>query len=180
MSRAVFVVLVAFGCLQCSERVPDRPMNFAVVEAGAKYRGGRPSPLEIASLRRDLQVKTMIRLCRGDATTERAAARLANVTLIEVPLNPKLVGTADPGTRAAVERAFRAFADPRNAPVYLYCDHGRDRTGFVVALYRMRAQRWPLAKIQEELARHGHGAIMRRYLPHITGELARESERLPP
>ncbi|HEY0160182.1 MAG TPA: VanZ family protein [Thermoanaerobaculia bacterium] len=177
------LVLAALVFLQCAERVPNRPMNFAVVEApsatsGGIYRGGRPTAAEIATLRRDLQVKTMIRLSRGDATAERVAARLANIQLIEAPLDPKLVGTADRRTRAAVERAFRALTDRRHEPIYIYCDHGRDRTGFVVALYRLRVRRWPPTKVHEELARHGHGAFMRRYLPHITRELARESERL--
>lgn len=176
------IVLLACGLLQCAERVPDRPMNFAVVEqpSGATsgmYRGGRPSPAEVAALRRDLHVRTMIRLSRGDAAADRAAARLLGIELIEIPLNPKLVGTPDRQTRAAVERAYAEFTNRRNAPVYLYCDHGRDRTGFVVALYRMRVQRWPFARVEEELARHGHGMVMRRYLPHITRELARERER---
>lgn len=182
-ARASLMVLVAFAFLHCAERVPNRPMNFAVVEAPSAttrgiYRGGRPSVAEITTLRRELHIKTMIRLSRGDATAERAAARISGIELLEIPINPKLVGTADPQTRASVERAFRALSDPRLAPVYIYCDHGRDRTGFVVALYRLRVREWPAGKVHEELARHGHGAIMRRYLPHITRELARESRRL--
>lgn len=144
-----------------------------------KYRGGRPSPDEIAALRRELHVKTMIRLNRGDASADRIAARLANVNLIEIPLNPKLVGSSDPATRAGVEQAFRAFADPKNGPVYIYCDLGRDRTGFVVALYRARIQGWSFERIRTELARHGHGALMRRYLPGIMRPLAREASRKP-
>lgn len=79
--------------------------------------------------------------------------------------------------RAAVERAFAAFSDPRNAPVYLYCDHGRDRTGYVVALYRARKQRWSWPAIRAELERHGHGWVMRRYLPDVTRQLEREAAR---
>ena len=173
------LLIAALFCVNCAERVPNRPMNFGVVEPPSAtnkgmYRGGKPSPAEIVALRRELQVRTMVRLARGDASAERAAARLADIELIEIPLNPKLVGSSDPATRAAVERAFAAFADPRNAPVYLYCDHGRDRTGYVVGLYRARMQRWPVARIREELARYGHGALMRRYLPHISRQLARE------
>jgi tyrosine-protein phosphatase SIW14 len=182
--RALLVLTAAAALLNCSERVPKRPANFAVVEAPSattrgKYRGGRPSPQEIAALRRDLQVKTMIRLNRGNASADRNAARLASVHLIEIPLNPKLVGSSDPATRAGVEQAFLAFTDPKNGPVYIYCDRGRDRTGFVVALYRARIQRWSLARIRTELARHGHGAVMQRYLPDITRQLAREARREP-
>jgi hypothetical protein len=173
--QRALLLIAACGLFHCADRVPDRPMNFGIVEPGM-YRGGRPSANEIVTLRRDLGVRTMIRLSRGDAAAERAAARLARITLIEIPLDPKLVGTNDAKTRAAVERAYRAFTDRKNAPVYVYCDHGRDRTGFVVALYRTRIEKWPHAKVVEELARHGHGIVMRRYLPDITRALAREHD----
>lgn len=184
VAHALLMLTAAGALSNCSERVPNRPANFAVVEAPSatspgKYRGGRPSPQEIAALRRELHVKTMIRLNRGDASADRIAARLADVNLIEIPLNPKLVGSSDPATRAGVEQAFLALADPKNGPVYIYCDQGRDRTGFVVALYRARIQGWSLERIRTELARHGHGAVMRRYLPDITRQLERETRREP-
>jgi protein tyrosine/serine phosphatase len=151
-------------------------MNFGVVQAGM-YRGGQPTPDEVAALGRDLNVRTIIRLSRGNPVAERTAARLANIDLIEIPIDPKKVGTADPATQDAVERAFAIFADPRRAPVYIHCDRGRDRTGYLVALYRARAQKWSFPKIRDELARYGHGTVMRRYLPHITAQLAREVKR---
>lgn len=160
----------------CSD---SRPMNFAVVDAGM-YRGGQPSAGEIAALGRDHGVKTIIRLNRGSAVEDRAAARLAGIRLIEIPIDPKKLGTSDRATREAVERAYAAFVDPKNAPVYLHCDHGRDRSGFIVGLYRARKQRWTYEQIRSEMARHGHGMFMQRYLPAITAELARESAPVNP
>lgn len=57
------------------------------------------------------------------------------------------------------------FVDPNNAPVYLYCDHGRDRTGYIVARYRLRLHGWTGDQIERELDRYGHGRLMRWYMP---------------
>lgn len=171
MRRAI-VVVVSLALLACGDA--ERPRNFSAVIEGGIYRGGRPSAAQIAALRRDLNIRTIIRLNRGDAAPDRAAARLAGINLIEIPLDPKKLGTSDAATRASVERAYAALSDPRNAPVYIHCDHGRDRTGYVVALYRARVQGWRWETISDELAEHGHGALMRRYMPDLTRQLAQD------
>ncbi|HEX2122423.1 MAG TPA: VanZ family protein [Thermoanaerobaculia bacterium] len=173
VKRLLVLALLASASFHCSKGTADRPMNFSAVDR-AVYRGGRPSASQIAALRRDLHVRTIIRLNRGDATADRAAARLAGIRLIEIPIDPKKLGTSDVETRGAVERAFAALSEPRNRPVYIHCDHGRDRTGFLIALYRARRQGWSLDAISRELDRHGHGFLMRRYLPNITRQLAQE------
>lgn len=180
--RVLIVAIIGLLLLGCIDGTGGRPANFAVVEkpsaeGGGLYRGGRPSPEEIAALQRDLRIRTLIRLNRGDAAPDRAAAKHAGVRLVEIPINPKKLGTADGVTSRAVERAFAEFANPRNAPVYIYCDHGRDRTGYVVALYRIRKQAWQWPAVSAELEQHGHGTLMRRYLPHITRQLRAEAQQ---
>jgi tyrosine-protein phosphatase SIW14 len=55
-------------------------------------------------------------------------------------------------------------------PLLVHCFHGADRTGVVVAMYRMVVQDWPREKAIAELTdpRHGHHADVfpgiRRYL----------------
>lgn len=116
-----------------------------------------------------------IRLSRGDATADRLEASRSGIRLLEFPIDPNLLGTRDATTVERVEKAFAAFADTRNEPVYLYCDHGRDRTGYVVGLYRLRVQHWPLEAVERELEHYGHGAMMRWYLPKLTAGLRREA-----
>ena len=41
-------------------------------------------------------------------------------------------------------------------PVYIHCLHGVDRTGFVIAAYRMLAQGWSLEKAYQECLDNGH------------------------
>jgi len=35
-------------------------------------------------------------------------------------------------------------------PLFFHCRHGRERTGFLAAVYRMQVQKWPFEKAYEE------------------------------
>jgi protein tyrosine/serine phosphatase len=49
-----------------------------------------------------------------------------------------------------IEQAFVAMCDPSLQPIYVHCALGRDRTGLLVALYRVRQLGWsPAAAYQE-------------------------------
>jgi protein tyrosine/serine phosphatase len=65
---------------------------------------------------------------------------------IEIPL-----GTFNNGEREKVDRVVALLTDPANRPVFVHCRQGRDRTGIVVAAYRMKIQGWPLAAAEEEM-----------------------------
>jgi len=101
---------------------------------------------------------------------ERSATGEFGIRLFEIPLNARTVGTSK--SCADVERAYQAISDPMNWPVYVHCDHGRDRTGFLAGLYRERVQGWTFAQVSEELARYGHDARMRFVFPSISRSLA--------
>lgn len=64
-------------------------------------------------------------------------------------------------------------------PLLIHCFHGADRTGVVVAMYRMVVQHWPREKAIAELTdpRHGHHAEVfpniREYLKTVDLESIR-------
>lgn len=128
-SGLTLVISVILACTSCANPRADRPRNFAVVEvpsarSGGIYRGGRPSPAQILSLRKDLNIRTIIKLNRGGGVDERITAQAAGMKLIDIPLDPKMLGTADSSTMRGVDQALAALADSRNTPVYIHCDHG--------------------------------------------------------
>lgn len=43
---------------------------------------------------------------------------------------------------------------------YIHCLHGEDRTGLVVALYRIRIQGWPKEKARKEMIDNGFHTIL--------------------
>ncbi|HEY0593206.1 MAG TPA: hypothetical protein VGF40_15650 [Thermoanaerobaculia bacterium] len=180
-SRAA-AFLIVLAALSSCERIADRPGNFGVVEApsrrnGGIYRGAQPTATQVAALRRDLGVRTIVKLNVQDLEEERAAARRANIVLVEIPLDPNRLGTADPATVAGVEKAVRAMTDPANAPVYIHCLRGSERAGFVVALHRARNDGWSFAEISDELSEYGHGRLMRLRMPAMTRAIEAETRK---
>jgi protein tyrosine phosphatase (PTP) superfamily phosphohydrolase (DUF442 family) len=55
-----------------------------------------------------------------------------------------------------VLRALRIMADPSNRPLLIHCQHGADRTGAMVALYRVVVQGWKKADAIREMNEGGY------------------------
>lgn len=169
-SAVVAFVFLATACATATApRVDGLPTNFGVVEEGKLYRGSQPNYEEIENLYRR-GVKTIVKLNTADLEAERSAAGELGIRLMEIPLNARTVGTSK--SCDDVERAYAAMTDPLNWPVYVHCDHGRDRTGFLVGLYRERVQGWTYEQVSDELAQYGHDSQMRLVFPNITRALA--------
>lgn len=64
-----------------------------------------------------------------------------------------------------IVRALRAIISA-DQPILVHCFHGADRTGAVVAMYRMVVQNWPRQKAIDEFMdpKYGHHA---EYFPNI-------------
>jgi protein tyrosine/serine phosphatase len=66
-----------------------------------------------------------------------------------------------------VVRFLQIVRDPANQPVFVHCQHGSDRTGMMVAAYRMTVQNWDAADAMAELPNFGfHPAFddIKKYL----------------
>jgi protein tyrosine/serine phosphatase len=77
-----------------------------------------------------------------------------------------------------VMRALKALVDPANQPVLLHCRHGADRTGTVIAAYRMVVEDWPAEDAIKEMRDGGYNyhAVwknMIRFLRKLDVETAR-------
>ncbi len=64
--------------------------------------------------------------------------------------------TADGFTEEDVIRALRAIKDSPK-PVLVHCKHGADRTGLIIAMYRVVFQDWPKEEAVAELKGGGFG-----------------------
>lgn len=58
---------------------------------------------------------------------------------------------------AQVLQVLRIAIDPAQRPVLIHCTHGADRTGVMVAAYRMVVQGWSEAEAEREMIRGGYG-----------------------
>jgi protein tyrosine phosphatase (PTP) superfamily phosphohydrolase (DUF442 family) len=100
--------------------------NFGLVSREL-WRGAQPTPEGMGWLAR-LGVKTIIDL-REEA--DESAIIPAGVRYVRIPVSPF---NAD---RVEVEQVLREI-DASPKPVFIHCHQGRDRTGLVVAAYRLR------------------------------------------
>jgi tyrosine-protein phosphatase SIW14 len=56
-----------------------------------------------------------------------------------------------------VIRFLRIATDPTKQPVFLHCQHGSDRTGTMIAVYRMTVDGWTVNEAIDEMMRGGYG-----------------------
>jgi protein tyrosine/serine phosphatase len=99
-----------------------------------------------------LGVKTVIDLRTTE--NERKQVEGAGMRAIAVPMEM----TRD-GLKEKVDRVVALMADPANQPLYVHCRHGQDRTGIVVAAFRMKQQGWSLADAEAEMQSFGFNDI---------------------
>ncbi|MCG3181263.1 MAG: hypothetical protein BIFFINMI_03642 [Phycisphaerae bacterium] len=146
------------GCTSTATPVPRPPAwalpiesdglpNFFKVSNGL-YRGAQPTDEGIGRLGQ-FGVRTVIDL-RG-AHDESEAVAAAGMDYVQIPCN-----AFDPREEAVVQ-FLRLFAEPGNGPVFVHCLAGRDRTGLMVAAYRMAVQGWTHEQAIDELIRGGFG-----------------------
>ena len=127
----ISVFLFVAGLAIAGSDSPAIP-NFHQVDASL-YRGAQPAPREFRSLAR-LGIKTVLDL-RDEQSHTRAEERLvkaAGMNYVSLPLNGMLAPTDQ-----QISRALAVISDPANGPVFVHCRRGADRTGTVIACYRV-------------------------------------------
>jgi protein tyrosine/serine phosphatase len=112
------------------------------------YRSAQPTPDGLKRVQ-ELGVKTVINLraFHNDVTTTQAVDLLDD----ELSINTWHITDAD------VIHVMRLLNDPAGAPYLIHCQHGADRTGLMVAMYRIIDQHWSKDAAIDELVHGGYG-----------------------
>ncbi len=122
--------------------------NFHRVE-GEIYRGAAPTAQGLKSLQA-MGVKTIIDLRIEVARKkEKVDAEAMGFRYIGLPM-----GREAP-TKQQVATFLDTLRDPAAQPIYVHCQHGADRTGCMVGLYRETVQGWSFDKTWAEMRRYG-------------------------
>ncbi|KOS17700.1 Tyrosine-protein phosphatase SIW14 [Escovopsis weberi] len=123
-----------------------RPDNFGVVLPGV-YRSSFPKPENYAYLR-DLKLKTIVTLVKKDEINLDFESFLTTNGIRQVVFNMK--GTKKeaipPSTMSSI---LNLVLNQRNYPLLLHCNHGKHRTGCVVAAVR-KTSGWHLDAVLDE------------------------------
>jgi tyrosine-protein phosphatase SIW14 len=85
---------------------------------------------------------------------ERARVTAAGMRYVEIPMTIGPFGAPVP-TEAQAQAFLEAVTDPTGRPAYVHCKHGRDRTGVMVALYRVEVSRWTGEEAVREAEKRG-------------------------
>ena len=166
-SRAASALLIAItllgsGAFAASQSSYSELPNFSRVNEHF-YRGGQPGPGGIKKLG-DLGVKAIVNL-RGEDDLSRAEQREAAAAHIRY-FNVPMAGIGRP-TDADISKVMAIIDNPENWPVFVHCKHGCDRTGTVVACYRISHEHWNAERATAEAKKFGMSWVevgMRGYI----------------
>jgi protein tyrosine/serine phosphatase len=120
-------------------------------------RGAQPSEEGFQQLAK-LGVKTIVdvRESGGRSTEEQRLVESLGMRYINVPMD----GLAAP-TMEQVARLHAIFDSAASGPVFIHCLHGADRTGTVIACYRIAHDHWENSKALAEAKSDGMSWIER-------------------
>lgn len=140
--RRLSIVLLSstalpFATLAATSQV-DGVGNFQKVDDHV-YRGAQPTEEGFRNLAK-LGIRTIIDLQEaGDARSvgEAKMVRAAGMQYISVPMK----GMETPSTESVI-KVLSLLEDAATGPVFVHCHRGADRTGGVVACYRIEHDHW--------------------------------------
>jgi protein tyrosine/serine phosphatase len=135
--------------------------NFHLVTEGL-YRGAKPTEShDYAVLKASYGIKTLIdlRLFTFFTHNEEVEAHKHEMNYLNIPLNG--LGEPDP---QIISEILNHLIDPQLQPIYVHCHFGEDRTGLVIALYRVHFQGWSEEEAEKEMLAYG---FHQRFLPGL-------------
>lgn len=115
--------------------------------SGELYRAGQPTP-EAMRIYEGYGIKTVINLRTFHSDVDEV--RGTGLKLVEIPV---LTWDLDIQEVITVLRAIR----DAEKPVLIHCQHGSDRTGLMVAMYRIVEQDWDKEEAIAEMTGGGFG-----------------------
>lgn len=144
--------LAGVGCAALGRRAARSPLPYFFKVDDRLYRGAHPTPEGFKQLS-EMGVKTIINL-RGEDPRhqgfDRALVESYGMQWIYLPMHAFWRPTD-----AQVTEFLTLVLDPKRAPVFLHCRQGEDRTGALVAVYRVVAEGWEPRRAYNEAREMG-------------------------
>lgn len=142
--------------------------NFHAVDPGI-YRGGAPTAQGLQKLKA-LGVHTIIdlRISPRLVRVEKAKAQQLGFTWLNLPMG------ADPPTTRQVSTFIATLNRAPGEPVYVHCQHGADRTGCMVGIWRETHDRWTFQKTWAEMRKYGFNPRWTKLTASVRKRAAKE------
>jgi len=128
--------------------VIQEPENFRKIDDKI-FTGGRPTIEQIRWLKEKVGIKSIINLERWDLREGYSVnkVRAMGIEYINSPVN--FIRCPADDVRKALEH-IKHLIQQGKIPIYVHCKEGVDRTGFVIAAYRVMVDGWDINKAIEK------------------------------
>lgn len=153
LSTCVFALIFCIATAAAQTETPSKNLpNFQKVN-DKLYRGGQPKEAGFAELK-TLRIATVIDLRDDDenALKEKKQVEAAGMQFINLSLGN--------WNRPDIKDIYKIIAEivaTENQPVFVHCKRGSDRTGTVIAVYRMKHDGWTAKQAGDEAEKFGIG-----------------------
>jgi protein tyrosine/serine phosphatase len=115
------------------------------------YRGAQPEREGYATLK-NMGIRTVVNL--RSRHSEQEEVKAAGMRSVEIPIN------AFKGLNSEViDKVINVMTNPEYHPVFIHCKLGEDRTGALVAIYRMDVEGWTVSEAETEMQAFGFNDI---------------------
>jgi protein tyrosine/serine phosphatase len=142
-----FLTSISFA--QTEQRIRELP-NFHKIN-DQLYRGAQPATGGMKKLSA-LGIKTVVNL-RGEDENTRAEEKEAMAAGLRY-FSVAMPGLSRP-QEEQVTRVLEIISAPENGPVFIHCKHGADRTGTIIAVYRITRENWTADRAITEAKQYG-------------------------
>lgn len=130
------------------------------------YRGAEPSAVGVQELgAMGVKIVLDLREAGTGAEAEQREVEKLHIKYINLPMKP-----FSAPTKAEMERALSILINGGSDSVFVHCRRGKDRTGTVIACYRIQHDGWTNIHALEEAKSHGMSFTergMRAYILHF-------------
>jgi len=120
------------------------------------FRGAQPSEPGLAELKKlGISVIVNLRERGAEVESERREAEALGLRFVSIPIG----GLSAPARDQVAEFLTLLRRSPHDK-IFVHCHLGRDRTGVMIAAYRVAEQHWSAAQAIEEMHAAGFHALM--------------------
>jgi len=124
------------------------------------FRGAQPHDSSYADLRKlGMNIIVDLRDENGEVSAEKKAVEAAGMKFVSLPWH----GGGLP-SRDQILTYFSLLRDNPDQKIFLHCQYGADRTGVMVALYRIAVDHWTSEQAIKEMKDFHYHSFM---LPHL-------------
>lgn len=156
-----FLIILVWGSTCClseetaykNEARPSGEIHNLHIISSNIMRGGQPSEEAFILLQDNYGVKTILSL-RDDLEHnqwERSIVERLGMVFINIPMNG-----AKEQNRETIEQCLKIINDKSKQPTFVHCRSGKNRTGLILAAYRIKYDDWGFDEALTEMLAYGY------------------------